>query len=41
LPPLEEVRDAVEREWSFAKRKESNEAFYARLRERYTVTVEE
>jgi hypothetical protein len=39
-PALEEVRDVVEREWSAAKRKEANEAFYEALRERYTVTIE-
>jgi len=39
-PSLDEVRDVVEREWSSAKRKEANEAFYEALRERYKVTVE-
>ena len=40
-PSLDEVRGAVERDWSAAKRKESNEAIYLRWREGYTVTVEE
>ena len=39
-PSLDEVRDVVVREWSTAKRKESNEAFYEALRDRYKVTVE-
>jgi hypothetical protein len=38
-PRLEEVRDAVVREWSSAKRKQTNEQFYDMLREGYTVTV--
>lgn len=38
-PKLEEVRDAVIREWSSVKRKQTNEDFYNILRERYTVTV--
>lgn len=40
VPPLAEVRDAVEREWRSAERRKANEAFYAKLRERYDVTVE-
>ena len=40
VPPLTEVRDAVEREWRTGERREANEAFYAKLRERYAVTVE-
>lgn len=40
LPPLDEVRDAVLRDWSNERRNETNEAFYQNLRERYTVTVE-
>ena len=38
-PELETVRDAVVREWSSAKRKQTNEDFYKMLSERYTVTV--
>ena len=40
LPALEEIRDTVEREWRHARRQEMSEAFYRRLRERYTVVVE-
>jgi hypothetical protein len=40
LPPLDEVREAVVREWSAAKRTESNEALYAKWLEDYAVTVE-
>ena len=40
VPGLEEVRDAVEREWRAARREEAKEAFYRGLRERYNVTVE-
>ncbi len=38
-PDLAEVREAVQREWAAVKRKQSNEAFYEMLRERYTITV--
>jgi hypothetical protein len=38
-PALAEVRDAVVREWSAAKQKQTNEEFYEMLRKRYTVTV--
>jgi hypothetical protein len=41
VPLLAEIRDTVFREWSVEKRKEFTEAFYARLRERYIVTIEE
>jgi hypothetical protein len=40
LPELAEVREAVQREWLGARRKELTEATYGRLRERYTVVVE-
>lgn len=40
MPELAEVRDAVRREWLAARRRESNEVFYQRLRDRYTVIVE-
>ncbi len=39
-PELAEVRDAVEREWREARRQETNQAFYQRLRQPYTVVVE-
>jgi hypothetical protein len=40
LPPLEDVRDAVRREWDNARRLEANEKFYQELLKRYTVTIE-
>ena len=40
LPELEEVREAVLREWTNARRLEANEKFYQSLRQRYTVTIE-
>jgi hypothetical protein len=39
-PAFENVRDAVERDWQEARRKKAAAAFYRKLRERYTVTVE-
>jgi hypothetical protein len=39
-PALAEVREAVRREWETRARRESNEAFYRRLRSRYAVSVE-
>ncbi len=41
LPALEEVRDAVRREWMNFHRQKANDQFYAGLLERYTVTVEQ
>jgi len=41
LPALAEVRQAVQREWLAARRKDVNEQFYQRLRARYTVVVEQ
>jgi hypothetical protein len=41
LPALAEVRQAVQREWLAARRKELNEQFYQHLRARYTVVVEQ
>jgi hypothetical protein len=41
MPPLDDVRDAVRREWTNARRLAANEQFYQRLRARYTVTVEQ
>jgi parvulin-like peptidyl-prolyl cis-trans isomerase-like protein len=40
VPVLADVRDAVRREWENARRLEANEEFYAKLLERYTVTIE-
>ncbi len=40
LPPLTEVREAVEREWRNARRQEASEAFYRGLLERYEVSIE-
>jgi hypothetical protein len=40
IPALEDVRRAVEREWSAARRKEAAEALYQGLRARYSVVVE-
>ncbi len=41
LPTLAEVRAAVERDWSFARRKAAKASFEAKLLERYAVTIEE
>jgi hypothetical protein len=38
-PPLEEVRDAVLRDWKAAKGRELRELHYARLRERFVVEI--
>jgi hypothetical protein len=40
VPALEEVREAVRREWANAERLEANEQFYQGLLKRYTVTIE-
>ena len=40
VPALEEVREAVRREWANAERLEANEKLYQGLRKRYTVTIE-
>jgi hypothetical protein len=40
LPALAEVRDAVQREWTKARRLETNGKFYAELLKHYTVTIE-
>ncbi len=40
IPPLAEVRDAVEREWRTEERRKANDAFYAKLRDRYIVSIE-
>jgi len=41
LPVLADVRDAVLREWSNARRQETNEKFYQELLKRYRVTIEQ
>jgi len=41
VPALEEVRDAVQREWANARRNEANENYYQALLQRYTVTIEQ
>jgi len=40
-PGLEEVRKEVEREWTAKRRRDFKEETYKKLRERYTVTIEE
>jgi parvulin-like peptidyl-prolyl cis-trans isomerase-like protein len=40
VPALTEVRDAVNREWSDARRLEANEKFYDELLSRYVVSIE-
>ena len=40
LPPLDAVRQAVQREWGNARRIEAEQKFYSKLRERYDVEVE-
>jgi hypothetical protein len=40
LPELAEVRDAVRREWTNARRLESNEKFFQNLVKHYEVVVE-
>jgi PPIC-type PPIASE domain len=41
IPALDDVREAVHREWANAQRLEANARFYERLRQRYIVTVEQ
>ena len=40
VPPLDEVRDAVAREWANARRLEANEKLYEEMLKRYAVTIE-
>lgn len=40
VPPLEEIRPAVEREWQSARRARTLDEAYRRMRERYEVLVE-
>ena len=39
-PELEEVRDALRRDWLNERRIAANEAYYQSLLQRYTVTIE-
>jgi len=39
VPPLDDVRDAAEREWRSEKLKDLHELVYARLLQRYTVVI--
>ena len=41
VPDLEEVRDAVQRDLVAQRRRDANDKIYQRLRERYTVTIEQ
>jgi hypothetical protein len=41
LPELAEVRNQVEREWIFARKKEMQEAMYKKLMEKYTIIIEQ
>ena len=41
VPALQEVRDAVRREWQSKARRDANEAVYQKLRDRYRVVVED
>jgi hypothetical protein len=40
LPDLKEIHEAVKRDWMVDRQKELKDAAYAKIRERYTVTVE-
>ena len=40
-PELAEVREEVEREWTAKRRREFKEETYKKLRERYTIVIEE
>ena len=39
-PELQEVRDAVKREWLSARRAASKDEFYEGLRQRYKIVIE-
>lgn len=41
LPDLDEARETVKRDWTAERQKELKDAAYAKIRERYTVTVEQ
>ncbi len=40
VPPLDEIRDSVSREWKNSQWEKATEDFYRRLRAQYTVTIE-
>ncbi|HWA07999.1 MAG TPA: hypothetical protein VG838_00890 [Opitutaceae bacterium] len=40
VPPLAEIRDAVQRAWEAARRKEANDAAYQKMRARYSIVIE-
>ena len=40
IPDLDEVREAVVRDWTGEKQREANEALYQSLRRQYTITIE-
>ena len=40
LPALTEVRDAVRRDWTNARRSESNEKFFQGLLKRYEIVIQ-
>jgi len=40
MPPLEEIRSVVEREWLADRRQETNDRFFQALRSRYRVSIE-
>ncbi|MCE9657742.1 MAG: peptidyl-prolyl cis-trans isomerase [Burkholderiales bacterium] len=40
MPPLAEVREAVERDWARDRRTTASDAMYRQLRQRYTVSIE-
>jgi hypothetical protein len=39
VPPLDEIRPAVQKEWNAAQRREANEKFYQSLLQHYTVSI--
>lgn len=41
VPPLDEIRDVVQREWLVDRRESAQQAFFQALRDRYTITIEE
>ncbi len=41
LPPLADIRERAEREWTSLKQKEANEIFYQSLYQRYEITVDD
>jgi parvulin-like peptidyl-prolyl isomerase len=40
LPPLDDIRPAIRREWANARRLEAEQKLYTSLRERYEIVVE-